>query len=120
MIIETVKRTGPFYVILISFIISYFTFLMLTKDEGFLPVFKTSYTLTLGDLDYETLDSTNFFIFVVFTTMITLILMNIMIAILSDAYELVTSEKKYYDAKVKLQRSLAYERLIVFVLSCFR
>ena len=42
--------------------------------------------------------------------------MNLLIAILSDAYELVQSEQKYYDGKAKLHRSLMYERIYVFFL----
>ena len=64
-------------------------FLMFTTDESYLTVFKTTYTLTLGELEFEELNTTRFFIFVVYTTLITLVLMNLLIAILGDAYELV-------------------------------
>ena len=87
---------------------------MLTKDESYLTVIKTTYTLTLGELDFEDLNTTKFMIFVVYTTLITLVLMNLLIAILSDAYELVQSEKKYYDGKAKLSRTLMYERIAIF------
>ena len=83
------KGSIKFYLILASFILSYFMFLMFTTDESYLTVFKTTYTLTLGELDFEELNTTRFFIFVVYTTLITLVLMNLLIAILSDAYELV-------------------------------
>ena len=102
---------------------SYFVFLMFTQetqDGIYLSVFKTSYTMTLGELDFEELNTTNFLIFVVFTTLITLVLMNLLIAILSDAYELVTSEKKYYDGVNRLHRSLMYERLAMFVVRLFK
>ena len=105
------RDTYKFYVILICFIVSYFLFLMLNQDGGYLPVLKTTYTLTLGELDFEDLDISRFIIFMVYTTLITLVLMNLLIAILSDAYELVQSEQKYYDGKAKLHRSLMYERI---------
>ena len=76
--------------------------------------------MTLGELNFEELNTTNFLIFVVFTTLITLVLMNLLIAILSDAYELVTSEKKYYDGVNRLHRSLMYERLAMFVVRLFK
>ena len=76
--------------------------------------------MTLGELDFEELNTTNFLIFVVFTTLITLVLMNLLIAILSDAYELVTSEKKYYDGVNRLHRSLMYERLAMFFVRLFK
>ena len=102
MIIETIRDTYKFYVILVCCIFSYFLFLLLTQDDGYLNVFKTTYTLTLGELDFEELNFTRFLIFVVYTTLITLVLMNLLIAILSDAYELVKSENRYYDGKSKL------------------
>ena len=116
MIIETVKKTSQFYVILICFVVSYFIFLMLTTEDDYLLVFKTSYTVTLGDMVYEDLTTVRFLIYVVFTTAITLVMMNLLVSILGDAYELVTSEKKYYDGRAKLHRSLVFERLISFIL----
>ena len=119
MIEQTVKVTSRFYAILGCFIISYFFFLLLTSDGNYLSVLKISYTLTLGELDFEDLNTTKFLIFVVFTTFIALFLMNLLIAILSDAYELVTSEKKYYNSKAQLHRSLSYERLETFIRRLF-
>ena len=116
MIIETVKKTSQFYVILICFVVSYFIFLMLTTEDDYLLVFKTSYTVTLGDMVYEDLTTVRFLIYVVFTTAITLVMMNLLVSILGDAYELVTSEKKYYDGRAKLHKSLVFERLIRFIL----
>ena len=96
--------------------LSYFLFLMLTQDASYLDVIKTTYTLTLGELDFEELNTSRFLIFVVYTTLITLVLMNLLIAILGDAYELVQSEKKFYDGRAKLQKSLMYERLGIMAL----
>lgn len=120
MIIETVKKTSQFYVILVCFVVSYFIFLMLTTEEDYLAVFKTSYTVTLGDMVYDDLSFVRFLIYVVFTTAITLVMMNLLVSILGDAYELVTSEKKYYDGRAKLHRSLVYERLLRFISKVFR
>ena len=107
--------------ILICFVISYSFFLILIKDDSGLDVFKQSYTLTLGEFEYyKELGMTRFLVLLVFTTLITLFLMNLLIAILSDAYELVTSEKKYYDGKAKIERSLLYERLAIFTLKLFK
>lgn len=46
-----------------------------------------------------------------YSILISITLANLVIAILGDAYEIVTSENKYYDACTKLNRSLMYERL---------
>ena len=62
---------------------------MNTQDASTLDIVKTSYTLTLGELDFEDLSAIRFIIFVFFTYLITLVLMNLLIAILGDAYELV-------------------------------
>ena len=80
---------------------------------------KIAYTLTLGDLDYEEMDTLRFIIFVAYTILITLMLMNLVISILSDAFELVTSENKFYDGKAKLRKSLMYERLRKLILRPF-
>ena len=80
-----------------------------------MDIIKTTYTLTLGELDFEDLNTTRFFVFVVFTYFITLVLMNLLIAILGDAYELVQSERKYFDGKTKLSRSLMYEELAMLM-----
>ena len=86
------KDTYKFYVILLCFVISYFLFLTLTKDEDHLTMLKTTYNLTLGDVELEKLDHSKSLIIVVYTTLIFLVLMNLLIAILSDAYELVKAE----------------------------
>ena len=120
MIIQTIKDTYKFYWILFCFIISYFLVLMLSQEEGLetpLDVWRAAYTLTLAELvGFDTKGSTNFFIFMIFTLLITLVLMNLIIAILSDAYELVQSERKYYDGQAKIERSLMFERLAMFFL----
>ena len=109
------KDTYKFYVVLACFILSYSLFLMLTSNETYLHVFKITYKLTLGELDFKELNITRFLIFFTYTILITFVLMNLLIAILSDAYELVTSEKRYYDGKAKMHRSLMYETLIEFI-----
>ena len=88
----------------------------MTEEGGIIKVFKKSTALTFGEYDYEALDTTKFLIIFLFATVIFLVLMNLLISILGDAYELVTSEKKYYDGKAKLQRSLMYERLAIMIL----
>ena len=120
MIIQTFKDTIPFYIILVTCVLSYSIFLMSTEDAEPLIVFKLTYTLTLGELDFEELSTSRFIVFVAYTTLITLILMNLLIAILSDAYELVQSEKKYYEGKAKLERSLMFERLVIFFMELFK
>ena len=85
-----------------------------------MTVYKVTYTLTLGELDFEDLSPSRFIVFVAYTTLITLVLMNLLIAILSDAYELVQSEKKYYEGKAKLERSLMFERFVMLFMMLFK
>ena len=75
---------------------------------------RTAYTLTLGDLDdYMELNFTSFTIFAAYTILITLVLMNLVIAILSDKYEAVTSERQFYEGKTMLKKSLMYEKILM-------
>ena len=74
----------------------------MTEEGGMMKVIKKSTALTFGEYEYENLDTTKFLIIFLFATIIFLVLMNLLISILGDAYELVTSEKKYYDGKAKL------------------
>ena len=52
--------------------------------------------------------------------MITLVLMNLVISILGDEYELVMAERDFYKGKAMLRKSLVYERLGMFFKRCFR
>ena len=120
VILQTIQKAGQFYAILSCFVVSYLFFLIMTEEGSIMKVLKKSTALTFGEYDYEDLDTTKFLIIFLFATIIFLVLMNLLISILGDAYELVTSEKKYYDGKAKLQRSLMYERLAILILRLFK
>ena len=45
--------------------------------------------------------------------MITLVLMNLVIAILSDKYEEVMAHRQYYEGRARLEKSLVYEKLMI-------
>ena len=85
--------------------------LTLIKRENDIHLFRIAYVLALGELDeFSDLSTTAFLIFLVFTILITVVLMNLVIAILSDKYEEVMASKKYYEGKAKLDKSLSYEK----------
>ena len=64
------------------------------------------------------LNVTSFTIFVSYTILITLVLMNLVIAILSDKYESVTAERLFYEGKTMLRRSLVYEKILMLFQRC--
>ena len=98
MIKEVSYDIVPFMVILVLTMTSYmhimatFTFYSEDSEEGvYSGLAKESYVLSLGELpEYES-TSLKFGIFFVYSLLIPIILMNLLIAILSDAYERVQS-----------------------------
>ena len=93
MVVETMQKALLFYQILGLFIGSY-SILLLFQKRSSSTVIRTAYTVTLGELDdYMELNLTSFAIFASYTILITLVLMNLVIAILSDKYESVTAER---------------------------
>ena len=115
MVAETISESAPFFVILVIFIAQYSHLLMLImRKDNYNSYVKLSYTLALGELDeFHMLSPTAFLIFTAYTILITVVLMNLVIAILSDKYEEVMTYRDYYEGKAMLKRSLAYEKLLM-------
>merc|ERR1712083_812678 len=77
-------------------------------------VFRIAYALSLGELDeFQELSMTAFFIFLIYTILITLVLMNLVIAILSDKYEEVMAHKLFFVGRARLDKSLSYEKMLI-------
>ena len=74
------------------FVVSYTIFLSLTDDNNGLSVVKISYTLVLGELDFEDLSLVRFIGFVAYTGLITIVLMNLLIGVLTMSLDIVVSE----------------------------
>lgn len=121
MTVETIKGTLPFFTILFLFIFSY-THLMIifnTVDENGKKKpsdiglqLRIAYSLSLGNTDdFKTYSWFGFFVFLLYTLMITLVLMNLVIAIMSDKYEEVTANQDATVGRVMLTKSIESERL---------
>ena len=94
MVGQTIFGAVPFFLTLAMFVLAYTHILMLIYRKDSYGLFRIAYTLTLGELDeFQELSSTAFCIFVAFSVLITLVLTNLVIAVLSDKYEEVTADK---------------------------
>ena len=114
MVNETISEAAPFFMILAMFIVSYTHILMLIQGKDNYKVFRMAYALSLGELDeYASLSTTGFFVFTAYTIIITLFLMNLVIAILSDKYEEVMTHRLYFEGRAMLEKSIAYEKMIL-------
>ena len=88
MVSQVIKEASAFLLVLALFVITYTHMLTLIKRDNDIQLFRIAYVLTLGELDeFNDLSMTAFWIFLVFTILITVVLMNLVIAILSDGYE---------------------------------
>ena len=99
MIKEVSKDIVPFMVILVLTMASYMhimtTFTLYDDEKPEEDIYSTllqeSYVLSLGELPSYDTASLKFGIFFIYSLLIPIILMNLLIAILSDAYERIQS-----------------------------
>ena len=75
-----------------------------------------------GNFSYANMEDSlfQFALFATYCFMITVVIMNLIIAVLSDSYELVSSENKFYEGIKKLEKSLMYERMKRIILKPFK
>ena len=92
MINETIKDIRSFVLILFTIMIAYFhiqyTLNFAETDQEIELLMRRSFTLAFADFpDYTLMTRSQFFVFMLFSLIITLVLMNMLIAIMSDTYE---------------------------------
>ena len=89
MIFEILSDISTFMIILIAAMVSYTQITMIiTQQDNIDKHWRASYVLSLGELgDFETISATQFAIFIIFSFFVPLLLMNMLIAIMSDSYE---------------------------------
>jgi F0F1-type ATP synthase membrane subunit b/b' len=76
---------------------------------------KDSYVLAFGELgEFREFTTVKFTVFVLFTFFIPLLLMNMLIAIMSDAYERVQSNAAAADARQLADMQLEYEEIVYY------
>jgi uncharacterized membrane protein len=116
MIMEIIADISTFLIILGIAMMAYAQ-IMWSLDQLDVSdeVVRNSYVLAFGELgDFQDFSSVKFFIFVLFTFFIPLLLMNMLIAIMSDAYERVQANSAAADARSLADMELEYEELIYF------
>ena len=94
MLLEIMVDIRAFTIILVLSMTAYAQISMFLKREYTPPMYeRLSYALAFGDFGNMHLDCTltGFIIFVIFSMFTTLVLMNLLIAIMSDTYERVQS-----------------------------
>lgn len=103
MIMEILTDVTIFLIMLFIIIFAYSHLLIVLSDEDytFESTFKSSYVLSFGELD----DSRNnglidWINFMIFSFSITLVLMNLLIAIMSDSYERVMEKAVAADIEI--------------------
>ena len=88
MCFDVIHDLRTFMLVLMIFYAAY-TQIMITLSDDFTSaeVMRSSYGLLYGDFgDYTEFDTVKFVVFVFFTFVIPLVLMNLLIAIMSDSY----------------------------------
>lgn len=130
---KSISKASPFFVYLAFFCISYthmqLLFIKTTDDEqqtdeigetshhnnGIEAFLKRSYLLALAEFgdEVERFPSYGFTVFIWFTLIITLVLMNLIIAIISDRYEEIIAMQSAEEGRIKLERTMEVERLLM-------
>ena len=92
------------------------------SKENTFGMVKSAVYVTFGQLDDDTNDYTidAFVSFTFYTLVLTTIVMNMLIAVMTDRYEIAISEMKFHDAKKKLGRSLRYDLMRRQILGLFQ
>ncbi len=117
MIIEIIGEITTFLFILFIAILAYAQILYTTKDTDSeeTSTARGSFLLAFGELgDFESIGLVQFLIFALFLFFIPLVLMNMLIAIMSDAYERVQSNAQSADSKILADMILEMEELTRF------
>ena len=117
LIIEVFKDMESFFYILVhslvSFAVAYYCLSSDRSSRNFWEEIGGMYRLTYGDFayvdDYGVFEWT---FFVVSTLIVPLVMMNLLIAIISDSFERVYSNKLSYDFQVKCSLVLETENLL--------
>jgi len=122
MIMEIIIDIQSFMLILILAMVAYAHISYLTKEAGNVnEEIKESYVLAFGELgNYPDFDFLRFFIFILFTLFVPLLLMNMLIAIMSDAYERVQANAMSADYRSMAQMLQEMEEVMNYILHVFR
>lgn len=117
MILEILVEIKTFSILLAFAMTAYCQIMVsFTAFEGSDSQWKSSYVIAFGDLggDYTDFGVFKFFMFMIFTFFIPLLLMNMLIAIMSDTYSRVQANAIASDARALADMILEMEQLYRF------
>lgn len=79
-------------------------------DDSFIHLLRSSYVLSFGELgDFAEAAVVKFFVFALFSFIIPLVLMNLLIAIMSDSYARIQENSKAADARALADMEMEME-----------
>jgi hypothetical protein len=102
MTFDVIFDLRTFMMVLIVFFSAYAQIMITLREEGTAPndILRSSYGLLFGDFgSYDEFSTVNFCVFVFFSFIIPLVLMNLLIAIMSDSYARVQENSKSADSR---------------------
>ena len=114
MTFDVIYDLKTFMLILLMFYIAYSQILIAISDNGesYADILRSSYVLLYGDFgELAEFSTVKFFVFVFFSFVIPLVLMNLLIAIMSDSYARVQENAKAADARAMASMILEQEEL---------
>lgn len=127
MIFEIIYDIKTFLIILFSSLLAYaqISFVLDANtdavDDGFVTQLKNSYVLSLGELgDFGEFSALRFIVFIIFSFLIPLVLMNMLIALMSDSYSRVQTNAVAADAKALAEMEAEMEEVVSFLAAKFK
>ena len=111
MIIEILYDIKAFLLIFFAALVAYGQIIL--RDEFWLPQIRASYVLAFGDFqEVKTENPLQMILFSLFTFFTSLVLMNLLIAIMSDSYERVQANAAAADARSLADMILEMEQIV--------
>jgi hypothetical protein len=94
LIVEVAKDMIPFMIVLIIAVLGFsITFLVLNDDHDMVSSLKYNYRVMYGDFDTDAYPQAgNWILFIIASTLLPLVMLNMLIAIMSDTYARVMAD----------------------------
>jgi hypothetical protein len=87
MIIEIMKGIVPFLAIFTVFVVAVCYSIMSMREDKFVDSWQVSYRLAYGDFELVHLTTSERIVFLIATFMLPLVMLNLLIAIMSEVYD---------------------------------
>lgn len=124
MIFEIINDITTFLIILFTALFAYaqITYVLTdSSDKSIITDLSNSYVLSLGELgSFDEFGYLQYFIFIMFSFLVPLVLMNMLIAIMSDSYARVQSNSIAADARALAEMLEEMEEVFQFIFTVFR